>query len=942
MTIASVYTFSPFAVPVAVTAFLVLALGSIVFWSRRSRVSALFFTMTTVAFLWLFAFTFMYMTRDAALALRWARLAYLGVPFIAPAIYTFTVAVLQIEERRKLAVGLAWTIALVASTLALTTDLLVRGVVRYWWGFYPVYTVSVGVPFVIYFFGYLIAALVEFVRAFPASSGIERKRIRLLIVGFAIAYAGCVDYLPKYGLAVYPFGYLPILVFVFIVARAVRKYDLVAITPSFAAPEIIGTMADALFVCDRDQRIQVVNPAAESLLGYPASELHQKPIDELLLERADSPLIEALRSGTVRTGDECVFVDRLGRPIDLTVSVAPLVHEGETAGAVIIGRDTRELKRAAVGRDAALTALRQSELRYRLLFEQNAAGVCVMSADGVMTDCNATFASITGYDRRALLGRNLRELYAATNARDPLSSLVRSGTNSSEVDLMRKDGTTCYLLQNLVQFGEGKTAVIHATVVDISERKLAEERIEFRAYHDVLTNLPNRKLFVDRLQQKLARGKRSGRTIAVMFIDIDRFKSVNDMHGHPAGDELLLILADRLRGCIRAEDTVARIGGDEFTIMVSELRHPEDAASVAEKILESLQRPVDLTGSITVEVTASIGIAIAPVDGTDPESLLRHADGAMYRAKEAGRNNYQLCTEEMKQRAIVRLTLEAKLRRAVAEKQFVLLYQPQVDLVSGAIVGVEALIRWNDPERGMVDPATFIPVAEDSRLILPIGDWVLGAACAQMKQWHQEGVPIPRVAVNLSARQFQQQNLVDSVRNALRDAELEPALLELEITETTAMQNAQATVEVLRNLRALGVRVSIDDFGTGYSSLDYLKRFPIDAIKIDRTFVRDISSNDSDLAIVSAVIGIARSLGLGVVAEGVETAEQVSVLRQYGCLEAQGYYFSRPVPPESIAALVTGQNALDQELARISHTPSAAAADGSLSASLHGRFRSST
>jgi diguanylate cyclase (GGDEF)-like protein/PAS domain S-box-containing protein len=916
MTIATaVYAFSPYAVPVAVTALLVLALGSIVFWLKRSRVTGLFFTMTVVAFFWLAAFTFMYLTRDASMALRWARLAYLGVPFIAPAIYTFAVAVLQIEERRKLAVGLSWTIALVASTLALTTDLLVRGVVHYWWGFYPVYTVSVGVPFLVYFFGYLIAALVEFVRAFPASVGTERKRIRLLIIGFAVAYAGCVDYLPKYGLAVYPFGYLPILIFIVIVARAVYQYDLVAITPSFAAREIIGTMADALFVCDGNRRIQLVNQAAESLLGYSASELRQKSIDDLLDERSDSPLIEVLRSGAVRTGDECVFIDRMGHPVDLTVSVAPLVHEGQAAGAVIIGRDTREWKRAAVGRDAALAALRQSELRYRLLFEENAAGVCVMSADGVMTDCNATFASITGYDRRALVGRNLRELYAATNTRDPLSTLDRSSSNSSEVDLTRKDGSTTYLLQNLVEVGEGDDAVIHATVVDISERKLAEERIEFRAYHDVLTNLPNRKLFVDRLEQKLARGKRSGRSIAVMFVDIDRFKTVNDMYGHLAGDELLLIVADRLRACIRAEDTVARIGGDEFTIMVSELRHPEDAASVAEKILEAIQMPVDLSSSITVEVTASIGIAIAPVDGSDPESLLRHADGAMYRAKEAGRNNYQLCTEEMKKRAIVRLTLEAKLRRAVAEKQFVLLYQPQVDLISGTIIGVEALIRWNDPERGMVDPATFIPVAEDSRLILPIGEWVLESACAQMKQWHRRGIPIPRVAVNLSARQFQQQNLVDTVRNALLHAELDPELLELEITETTAMQNAQATVEVLRNLRALGVRISIDDFGTGYSSLDYLKRFPIDAVKIDRAFVRDISSDDSDLAIVSAVIGIARSLGLGVIAEGVETAEQVAVLREYGCKEAQGFYFSRPVPPEAIAALVAEQqSALALEL----------------------------
>jgi len=435
---------------------------------------------------------------------------------------------------------------------------------------------------------------------------------------------------------------------------------------------------------------------------------------------------------------------------------------------------------------------------------------------------------------------------------------------------------------------------VHTTVVDISDRKRAEEQIEFHAYHDVLTNLPNRKLFTDRLTQSISRARRSGKSLAVMFVDLDHFKSINDTLGHEMGDELLLEMAKRLSANVREYDTVARLGGDEFTIILSELRQPEDAVNVAEKVRSAVEQPLSIAGT-SIEVSASIGIALYPDDGTDAESLLRNADSAMYRAKEAGRNTYQLCTDDMKRRAVERLSLETRLRRAITEGQLVLHYQPQISLTNGSVVGVEALVRWNDPERGLVHPSAFIPLAEESRLILPLGEWVLRSACTQMRAWQDAGLEVPMMSVNLSLRQFQQYDIVQAVRHVLNETGLDASALELEITETAAMQNAESTVEVLQALRELGVSIAIDDFGTGYSSLNYLKRFPITAVKIDRAFVRDLATSEGDAAIVSAVVGIARALKLRVIAEGVETQEQLSFLRRRNCDAAQGYLFSRPV-----------------------------------------------
>jgi diguanylate cyclase (GGDEF)-like protein len=404
--------------------------------------------------------------------------------------------------------------------------------------------------------------------------------------------------------------------------------------------------------------------------------------------------------------------------------------------------------------------------------------------------------------------------------------------------------------------------------------------------------LPNRLLFRDRITVALAHARRNGSLSAVMFLDLDQFKLVNDTLGHTVGDRLLQAIGSRLVTCVRAEDTVARMGGDEFTILLAELSDRRGAPVVAQKVLEAVRHPV-IIDEHELYVTTSIGIAIFPDDGMDAEALLRHADRAMYRAKEQGRDNYQLAASVTERPGEARLAMERALHRALERDELVVHYHPMVEIATGRVVGAEALVRWNDPDRGLVLPEEFIPLAEETQLIVPIGAWVLRTACAQMKAWHDAGHPRLRVAVNLSPRQFQDRELTATVERILQETGYPPTLLDLEITESTAMQNAELTLAILNGLKEMGIRISIDDFGTGYSSLSYLKRFPIDTVKIDQDFVRDLTSDDT--AIISAVISMARALNLRVIAEGVETEEQLAFLRREQCSEMQGFLFSEPL-----------------------------------------------
>ncbi len=444
-------------------------------------------------------------------------------------------------------------------------------------------------------------------------------------------------------------------------------------------------------------------------------------------------------------------------------------------------------------------------------------------------------------------------------------------------------------------FEDGVFQGYRGTGSDITERRQAEQKIEFLAYHDPLTGLPNRVLLQDRLQQALALAERNGTSLALVFLDLDNFKKINDSLGHAAGDVLLQEVALRLKRCVRDTDTISRQGGDEFVLILRDLHSTEGSLPVLTKIMETLQEPVRCEGN-ELSTSASIGVALYPQDGDDFETLRKKADMAMYRAKEAGRNTYRFFDEAMDDEAVEHLLMRSGLRRALERNEFVLHYQPQIDLASGQVIGAEALLRWQHPEYGLVPPGRFIPVAEESGLIVAIGEWVLHEACRQAAAWQHAGLRPLVLAVNLSAVQFRGGSVEETVLQALAASGLRPEYLELELTETILIQNVEQVMASVRRLKQLGVKLSIDDFGTGYSSLSYLKRFDIDKLKIDQSFIRDLASDPDDAAIVRAIIQMAHSLDVRAIAEGVETSDMLLQLRAFGCDEAQGYHFARPMP----------------------------------------------
>ena len=563
-----------------------------------------------------------------------------------------------------------------------------------------------------------------------------------------------------------------------------------------------------------------------------------------------------------------------------------------------------------------MQALRESEERFRSAFDNATIGMGVVALDGRWLQVNWSLCEIVGYGERELLASEVRRV----THREDLVTLeeqmqrFKAGTISSyqaELRFCHKSGKEvwAHLGMSLVRDGDARPLHLIFQIQDITDRKRAESQLLHDAFHDALTGLPNRALFMDHVKMAIQRSRRSGdRLFAALFLDLDRFKIINDSLGHMVGDQLLVGIAHRLEACLRPGDTVARLGGDEFTILLEDLASTEDAIDVARRVQEAVTQPFNIGGH-EVFTTASIGIALSNTGYERAEDLLRDADTAMYRAKLEGKKRHVVFDKAMHDRAMEILQLETDLRRAITRKEFFLNYQPIVDLETGRVASFEALVRWRHPERGLVMPGDFVPVAEETGLIVPLGLWVLNEACRQMREWQRQGVTDSSVtmSVNLSGRQFSQADLIDQISSALRESGLKAVNLKLEITESMVMENFDTAIDMLTQLRVLGVGLSIDDFGTGYSSLSYLHRFPIDTLKIDRSFVTQMTDNSENAEIVRTIVTLARSLDMAVVAEGVETADQLRQLSDLGCDYGQGYLFSRPVGAGQAAELLTDE-----------------------------------
>ncbi|WP_323003476.1 EAL domain-containing protein [Denitromonas sp.] len=651
---------------------------------------------------------------------------------------------------------------------------------------------------------------------------------------------------------------------------------------------------------DGDMPVVYVNPAVERITGYPAGEIVGRNCRFLQNDDHDQADIARLHEALSR-GEPCMAVLRNYRKDGSLfwnrMSIWPVKDpQGDTTHFVGIQEDITEQRQAD-------ERLRQAAA----VFDSSTEGMMITDLSATIIEVNRAFVEITGYERDEVIGQPTRLLRSGQHPPSFYQTLWRSlidtGQWRGEVWNRRKNGEIYpeWLTLSTVRDASGAPLFYAGVFSDITTVKQSAQQLEHLAHHDPLTDLPNRMLLNARLDHAIDHANRSGASLAVLFLDLDRFKNINDVYGHPFGDQLLRQVADRLRACVRLDDTVARLGGDEFVVLLEEIKEPHSAVLVAEKIQLALNQPfaIELREQF---VTASIGISIFPRDGTEAAELIRNADAAMYQVKEGGRFGFAFYTPELTQKAAERVRLENDLHKALDLDQFQLHYQPQVELSSGRITGVEALVRWQHPDRGLLYPSAFIAIAEESGLMPRIGRWILHAACQQARQWLDEGIDFGRIGVNIAASQLRRGDLVALTRDTLASTALPADKLELEVTEGFIMQQAAEAIPRLDALRQLGVAIAIDDFGTGYSSLSYLKRLPVTRLKIDQSFVRDIPGDKEDAAITRAIIALANSMGLDVIAEGVESAEQVAFLVAEGCHLAQGHHFS-PAEPASTLTL---------------------------------------
>lgn len=673
------------------------------------------------------------------------------------------------------------------------------------------------------------------------------------------------------------------------------------------ATAVLEQAADAIEITDAETRLLYVNPAFERITGFHREEVIGKISTELShSQQADSfyqDILETITAGKVWQG---TYLDRRkdGSLYPQEATFFPIHNKaGQVTNYVAIKRDISDRKRTQEKLGNSLSLLQAT-------FEATADGILVTNGQGNILNFNQKFielwqspmAELIAWDEfqnLQFIAQFLRDPYAFSNRIQDLYTQLQ--TESHDI-LELHDGRSLEARSCPQRLGDTVIGRVWS-FRDVTERLRTEAKIRYQASHDLLTGLPNRMFFNERLADALAAAAQDQTPMAVMFLDLDRFKLINDSLGHAAGDQLLQEVAKRLRQCLRKHDLVARWAGDEFTLLLTDIDSSEDAVTIAQKILTAMKPNFTLEGQ-PLHIGSSIGIAIYPNDGEDAETLLKNADAALYRAKDGGRNSYHLYTSSISSETSEWLTLENYLHRALERQEFVLHYQPQVNVLTGEITQMEALLRWQHPELGLIPPGKFIPLAEENGLIVPLGEWVLRTACAQNRAWQAVGLPPIRVAVNLSARQLRQPNLVEMLAQVLQDTGLAPRYLELEITETTVMKNVELTQDILYQLHRMGVSMAMDDFGTGYSSLGYLKKFPFNTLKIDQSFVRDLTTDANDKAIVAAIIAMGRVLNLKLVAEGVETELQKHSLLSLDCEEMQGYLFSSPLTADAAMLLL--------------------------------------
>jgi diguanylate cyclase (GGDEF)-like protein/PAS domain S-box-containing protein len=951
------YIFSAFSIPTLLTGTAVFILGLVALVRERiSKASISFFLLTTSVTVWLLCYSCLYSSADDRTALLWISLSYLGMPFIAASTYQFTVVVLRIERRFRPVLWCAWLGAAFFAIAGSCTQLIVGGTYLYAWGWYPRYNWP-GSVFVAYFVVLFVASMAHYHRERkmlqasmfgepPAQIDLHRHRINSLMLAFAVGYIGILDFAPAYGVELYPFGYLPVLGFLVIAGRVLWVYHFVDITPAFAARQIIETMQDGLLVLDRDGITRLANPAVmqffnlrqehmvgKSLAKIPVSDHHFRAQFRQLLE------------GSVALRDhEIVYSSPTAGERVLNLNTSYITDkQGRTVATVCMVSDITDSKRSQ-------EALQQSHARYRAIVEDQTELIARFLPDGTLTFVNEALCRYWQIPREKILGcvfisllpeeeRGEMMSWLETLSPERLISVREYCARMPDGEIRWQQWTTRALLDD-----EGRCVELQAVGQDITDRKLMERELEHQAFHDRLTGLPNRALFMDRLGHALTRAGRRGKqeSVAVLFLDVDNFKIVNDSLGHRAGDQLLLVVSERIRQEVRPEDTVARLGGDEFTVLLEDIEEVSYVEDVAQRILARLRIPMRFGTDISLEiepdsstaaseehelfVTASIGIAMHSGANDSQDDLLRNADMAMYEAKGKGKSRYATFEPEMTFRAQQHLQMQSEMHRALERQEFRVYYQPIIDLKSGRMSGVEALARWQHPQRGLIGPTEFIPLAEQTGLIVQLGQWVLEQACRQAEQWALrpdllrawqntwqldspggapgEGDPSLVVSVNLSAKQFQHPHLVADIDKILRATGLNPRNLKLEVTESTAMVDVKGALSVLHELKALGIKLAIDDFGTGYSALSYLKRFPIDTLKLDRSFISGLGQSTEDTAIVRATLAFAKTLNLTVTAEGIETVRQLEELRALVCDDGQGYLFAQPMP---VAAASDGE-----------------------------------